>query len=48
VYRRLLGEHVWEEERLLKLPVNTVLYRLDVMVKEGRERERRSKRSNKN
>ena len=45
VYRRLLGEHVWEEERLLKLPVNTVLYRLDNLVKEGREREREMRRS---
>ena len=45
VYRRLLGEHVWEEERLLKLPVNTVLYRLDVMVKEGREREKEKRRA---
>ncbi len=45
VYRRLLGEHVWEEERLLKLPVNTVLYRLDLMVKEGREREREMKKA---
>lgn len=44
VYRRLLGEHVWEEERLLRLPVNTVLFRLDVMVKEGREREREMKK----
>lgn len=44
VYRRLLGEHVWEEEQLLKLPVNTVLYRLNVMVKEGREREREMKK----
>lgn len=45
VYRRLLGEHVWEEERLLGLPVNSVLFRLDVMVKEGREREREMRKA---
>ena len=45
VYRRLLGEHVWEEERLLKLPVNTVLFRLDVMVKDGKEREKEMRRA---
>jgi hypothetical protein len=45
VYRRLLGEHVWEEERLLKLPVNTVLFRLDEVVKMGREREKEMRKA---
>lgn len=45
VYERLLGEHVWEEERLLKLPVNTVLFRLDEVVRMGREREKEMRKA---
>ena len=38
VHRNILGEHIQDEDKLLNLPMHTVLYRLNAMILESKKR----------
>lgn len=38
VHRNILGEHIQDEDKLLNLPMHTVLYRLNAMIIESKKR----------
>ena len=44
--RNVMGDNFFEEEKYLKLPVPSVLFQLDRMVREEKERKRHERKTN--